>query len=299
MPNKKPEPTSNLEVDYKAVYEQMVADGVWSEVETPEGLEWNADTFKKIQTLQTTSQYEDLLDKTGTYGKTIIEFEKNGGNPAEILGLFREQREVQEFDISEPAGQQDFLRAYYEAQGNYEKSTERMIKALTDQGPEAFKEETEEKKALWDAQYNEEIQERARKQALDARQAELDAKKFHSVITDTLTSDEEVTPKERRDLAGYMLDYSQSYKGKQVSQFYVDMAEIQKDPKNYVELAKFIKGVKTGEYKKKVAATVKKEVSAATFMKVKNGTALSSGGEAQSTDDLGGSSFVSLLKKKS
>lgn len=291
-------PASDLEVDYKAVWDQMVSDGVVPDLEIPEDTVWDAETFKKVQQQAVSGQYNDLLDKTGAYGKAIIEYEKNGGNPGELLSLFREQKQVQEFDIKDAAGQEEFLRAYYEAQGNSEKSTDRMIKALQDQGEEAFSEEAAEKKTLWDSQYDKEIEGRKKEQALLAKTMEEAAKNFQKTITDTLTSDADATPKEKKELRDYILEYNQTYNGKQVSQFYVDMSEIQKDPTNYVELAKFIKGIKTGEYKKKVETKVKREVTASTFMKVKGGGALSRSGGETPADDSSGSNFLTLLKKK-
>lgn len=301
-PKAKPAPAAKkekteFEVNYQALYEQMVSDGVWEEVELPENVEWNADTFKKVQLSQTSAQYKDLLDKTGPYGKAIIEYEKNGGNPGELLNLFREQRQVQEFDIANPEGQEEFMRAYYMAQGNSEKSIDRKIKALQDQGPEVFEEEAKENKSLWDVQYEKEIENIQKEQLVQARELQESARKHQRLIQDTLIADTEVTPKERKDLASYMLEYNQEYHGKQVSQFYVDMSEIQKDPVNYVELAKFIKGVKTGEYKKKVETKAKREVTAATFMKVKKGNALAgTAGGSPDINDGDSPSFVTFLK---
>lgn len=297
---KDPEPAKlpeGAEPNYEAIFHEMVAQKLWRDVEIPEDFEWNKEGFLQIQKLQTTSQYEDLLDRTGTYGKAIIEFEQNGGNPKELLDLFRDQREVQEFDITDADSQELFLRSYLEAQGNSQKSIDRTIKALQEQGPDAFKEEAEEKKAIWDAQYKEEIEARNREQALYARQREDAQRKFNSTIESTLTSDSEVTPKERRELQNYILDLSQPFQGKQVSQFYVDMAEIQKDPKNYVELAKFIKGLKTGEYTKKVADKVKKETSAVSFLKIKNNATIKAPNTgAPDLTDRKASSFLDYLK---
>ena len=77
------------------------------------------------------------------------------------------------------------------------------------------------------------------------------------------------------------------------------MAEVQKDPKNYIELAKFVKGLKTGEYTKKVADKVKKEVSASSFLKIKNNTTIkSSGAGTPSLNDGKPSSFLDYLNKK-
>lgn len=292
-------PAEETEVDWQLLYKKLVDEGVWEEVEVPENTEWTADLFKKAQEAQIKSQYEDLLDKTGPYGKAIIQYERDGGNPSDLLGLFREQREVRDFDITAKEGQEEFLRSFLESQGNSEKSIERTIKALTDQGDEAFKEEAEEKKALWDAQYAEEIENTQREQALTARQAEADAKSFHKNITNTLTSDEEVSPKERKELTNYILNYSQVHRGKNVSQFYLDMVEIQKSPANYVELAKFIKGLKTGDYKKKVADKSTREVSAQSFLKIKNGSALKSpGGSSLDLESSDQSNFLTFLSKK-
>lgn len=288
----------DVEIDYQVIYQKMVDDGIWEEVQVPEGTEWDKDTFLEIQKLQADAKYEDLLSRTGSYGKAIIEFEQNGGNPSEMLNLFREQRDIQQFDVSTNDGQEEFLSAYYASQGYSDKSIERTIKSLRDQGGTVLQEESEEKKAIWDQQYNEAIQVRQQEQALYAKQVEDSKRNFHNTMVQTITSDAEVTPKERRDLQSYILDYNQPYKGNQVSQFYIDMAEVQKDPKNYIELAKFVKGLKTGEYTKKVADKVKKETSAASFLKIKNGAALKTSSGAPDLESQGGSSFVQLLSRK-
>ena len=292
-------PAQDFEVDYETVYNQFVKDGVWGEVVVPEGTEWNAETFKKIQQLQTTTQYEDLLDRTGPYGKAIIQYEKDGGNTGELLQLFREQRTVQEFDITTAEGQEEFLSSYYNAQGNSERSTARMVRALADQGPAALKEEADEKKELWDSQYKDEVQARLDQQTLQNKQMEESARNFNKVINETLVADPDTPLKERRELSNYMLNFSQQYQGREVSQFYIDMAEIQKDPVNYVELAKFIKGIKTGDYRKKLESKVQREVSAKTFMKVKNNNAISGGGSGDvDLNSNSGANFATLLKRK-
>ena len=287
------------EVNYEAIYNDMVSQGIWEEVEIPEGTEFNKSTFLEIQKLQAKSKYEDLLSNTGTYGKAIIEFEQNGGNPKELLDLFREQREVQEYDISNSEGQEEFLRAYLEAQGSSEKSIERQIMSFKAQSPEALAEEAVEKKEIWDAQYNEAIEARKNEQVNYAKQMEEAQRNFQKTIVSTLTGDSDATPKEKKELQNYMLNYSQNFQGKQVSQFYVDMAQVQQDPKNYVELAKFIKGLKNGDYVKKVVDKVKKETVAQSFIKIKNGAALrTTGGANPEIDTTKGSTFLSLLNRK-
>ncbi len=287
------------EVNYEAIYNDMVAQGIWEEVEVPEGTEWNKDTFIQIQKLQAESKYDDLLSKTGPYGKAIIEYEQNGGNPGELLNLFREQREIQTFDISDSEGQEVFLRSFLEAQGNSEKSIERTITLLKDQGGTVLQEEAEEKKQIWDEQYKEQIENTKKEQVLLNKQREEAEKNFQKNITTTLQSDTDISLKERKELQNYMLNYTQSFRGKQVSQFYLDMAEIQKDPKNYVELAKFIKGIKTGEYVKKVADKVKKETAVASYIKIKAGAALrnNTGTDPSVSQPDKTSSFISFLKK--
>lgn len=290
----------NIEVDFKAYYDMMVESKVWDEVEVPENATWNVELIKEIQALQVSSKYEDLLDKKGPYGKAIVAYEDNGGNPGELLDLFREQRTVRDFDVTSPEGQEEFLTSYYEAQNYSPKSIDRTIKALIDQGGEALKEEAEEKKALWDTDYKTEIEAKQKEQALIASQMAEQVRNFNKVMSDTITSDPSLTPKERKELGGYVLDYSHKYGNQMVNQFYVDAAEIQKDPAKYIELAKFMKGLKDGSYQKKIVDTAKKDVNARTFMKVKNGAALSrrdgSQPELQTTDDE--TSFVTYLTGK-
>ena len=168
---------------------------------------------------------------------------------------------------------------------------------IRDRGGTVLQEEAEEKKALWNRDYEGEIKARQQEQALAAQESINQQRKFHNVMEDTITKDADVTPKERRELQSYILDYSQNFRGQQVSQFYLDMAEIQKDPANYVELAKFVKGIKNGEYIKKVVDKTRKETSAQSFMKIKNGASLTHNTGNPDLEKKGGSSFVSLLSK--
>ena len=304
---KKPGPTpkaklpEGTEVNYEAIYNDMVSQGLWEEVELPEGKAWDRNTYLEVQKLQTETQYADVFNRTGPVGKAIAEYEKYGGNPSEIINLFREQKDIKDYDISDAEGQEEFLRAYLEAQNYSEKSIERTITSLISQGESTLAEEAQEKKELWDAQYNEVIESRKNEQALQYKQMQEAIKNFEKNITTTLVSDTEATPKERKELESYILNYNKNYQGRQVSQFYEDMAEIQKDPKNYVELAKFIKGLKNGEYVKKVTEKVKKEANVASYLKIKNGAALKIGDdrapELRNGSDKG-SNFITLLNKK-
>lgn len=284
------------EPDYEALYQYFVDKKIWGEVELPEGTEWNEDTFKQVQDLQVVSRYDDLVNKTGPAGKMIIEYENNGGRPETMVDLFKEQRAVQTYDIAEAEGQEAFLREFYAAQGSSEKSVDRVVKSLIDQGPEALKEEADEKKALWDEQYKAEIAAEANRQTVVQKQKEDAEKNFQKNITQAVTSATDLTPKERKELRDYVLNYNQNYGGSLVSQFYADMVVLQQDTGNYLELAKFIKGLKNGDYKKKIADTTKKEVTAKTFLKIKGGAALKQGGG--SGPDLGsdeGTNFLRLL----
>lgn len=288
------------DVDFKAYYEMMVESKVWGEVDVPDDAEWNLDLIKEIQALQVSSQHQDLLDKKGPYGKAIIKYEDDGGNPSDLIDLFREQRTIRKFDITTAEGQEEFLTSYYEAQKESPKNIDRLIKSLIEEGGEALAEAAQEKKTIWDEDYNEEIESKKVQQAAYAKEIADQAKNFNKIMSDTITADTTLLPKERRELSNYILDYSHKYGNQMVNQFYVDAAEIQKDPAAYIELAKFMKGLKDGSYKKKITDTSKKEVNAKTFMKVKNGSALSrrDGGqpELQQTDN--DTSFVTYLTGK-
>jgi len=130
-----------MEVDYQAIYQKMVDENIWEEVEVSENTEWSKETFLEIQKLQAEAKYEDLLSRTGSYGKAIIQFEKDGGNPTELLNLFREQKDIRDFDVSIEENQEEFLGAYYASQGYSEKSIERTIRSLRDQGGTVLQEE--------------------------------------------------------------------------------------------------------------------------------------------------------------
>jgi len=300
-PAKKATSAENIEVDFEAMYNYMVDKKIWNEVTLPDDVEWNEETYLLAQKLQVTSEVEAERERTGPYGKKIMEYEQNGGPVKELLKIFAEQETIQDFDISEADGQETFLRAYLENQGASEKSIDRTIEGLKNQGAEALKEEAEERKALWDAEYKEGIEAELKAQKERAEAAQRSVKEFQKKITESLTADTSVSLKERRELQNYLLNYSNQLGGKPVTQFYADTLEIQKNPEQFIELAKFVKGLKDGSYKKKIESQAKKETQAATFMKIKNGNALkvTSGDKIDvQRNDNSGVDFASLFTKK-
>ena len=62
------------EVNYEAIYNDMVSQGLWEEVELPEGKAWDRNTYLEVQKLQTETQYADVFNRTGPVGKAIAEY---------------------------------------------------------------------------------------------------------------------------------------------------------------------------------------------------------------------------------
>jgi hypothetical protein len=63
--------------------------------------------------LRVEGMFGELVDSTGPFGKAIIDFVKNGGNPDEIIDLFKEQKQVESISIENADGQKDIIKHYY------------------------------------------------------------------------------------------------------------------------------------------------------------------------------------------
>ena len=80
----------------KQTVEFLISSGQWQDFDGREDLEYDDDTFGKLALAQNnakvTKMFEELVDSTGDYGKAIIGHIKSGGNPDEIIDIFKEQK---------------------------------------------------------------------------------------------------------------------------------------------------------------------------------------------------------------
>lgn len=249
-------------VNFKNLVDHFVESGKWVEFEGREDIDQIAEEdFIKIAEQQdefrVNSKFKDVLDSTGDYGKAIIQFEKDGGNPAQMLELFREQRDIQNVDLTNEDNQEEVIRAYYEAQGEDSKWIDRYITRLKDDGEDVFKEDAESKHAKLLENNKAEVENLKSQQKAYKEEQEEIQKTFHSNTRKAIHSVEDWSNPEKKDLEKFILSYDKKLKdGRVVNGLFLKMTEIQQDPAKYIKFAKFIQDMdKYEETVKKKAAT--------------------------------------------
>ena len=255
-------------VNFKNLVDHFVESGKWVDFEGRDEIEEvSEDDFYKISEQQdefrVSSKFNDVLDKTGSYGKAIIEFEKNGGNPTQLLELFREQRDIQNVDLSDQDNQEEVIKAYYEAQGEDDEWIRDYVDSLKDRGDEAFKKDAEKKHVKLLEGNKQEVAQLQVQQKQFQEEQENAQKFFQTNTRKAIHSKEDWSNSEKKDLEKFLLAYDKRLPdGRVVNSLFLKMTEIQQDPAKYVEFAKFIQDMdKYKEEVKKQATTetVKKQ----------------------------------------
>lgn len=254
--------------NFKNLVDHFVESGKWVDFEGRDDIdEVSEEDFYKISEQQdefrVSSKFNDVLDKTGNYGKAIIEFEKNGGNPTQLLDLFREQRDIQNVDLSDQDNQEEVIKAYYEAQGEDDEWIRDYVDSLKDRGDEAFKKDAEKKHSkLLEVNKQEVAQLQAQQKNFQLEQEEAQ-KYFQTNTRKAIHSKEDWSNSEKKDLEKFLLAYDKRLPdGRIVNSLFLKMTEIQQDPAKYIEFAKFIQDMdkyKEGVKKQAATETVKKQ----------------------------------------
>lgn len=256
--------------------EFLVKSGKWVDFDGREDLEITQDVYADLAAKQDEYRlgqlYNELLDSTGDYGKAIIAHIKSGGNPDEIIDLFKEQKQLQQIDTTSEAGKQAKIEKYYsDILGWKPERVEKTIKRLiTDNEIES---EFSEVENLYDQHYKEELaktQEKVKQEEAEAKQRQ---STFVSNIKNVLKEDTTLSEADKKIIQSTILDFRHKLpNGQKVNDFYIKFAEKQADPKEYIDLVRFVTD-KAG-YLKSIQRTEETKANQKAFSFVKNGAAL-------------------------
>lgn len=224
--------------------QMLIESGVWQEFEGMEEFEWTNENYAKLVEQQNEWILEDrmseLLDATGPYGKAIISHIQNGGNPEDIIDLFKEAKKIESFDISTEEGKTSLLTKYYKDLGWKDARIKRTIDAAIDSG--SLDEDVQEAKEEMEAAIQEEVAAKQKAQEDYLRQQREASEKFSSNITNILRERKDLSQEQKRDIASSLLVYDKKLPdGRIVNQFTLDFAKLQSDPNKYVDLVMFVK----------------------------------------------------------
>lgn len=256
---------SNINNVLKNTVDYLVSSGKWVDFEGREDLEITQDSYAELAAKQSeysaVSTFNELVDGTGEYGKAIFNHMKNGGNPDEIIDLFKEEKQISKIDTSTEEGKQTLIEKYYkDVLGWKPEKVDRTVKRLITDN--IVDEEFADVKEMYDEHYKKRLNELDVQAKATERQNEERQVKFVSSIRAALDESEDLAPKEKEQIANSILQFKHKLQnGQKVNDFYLKFAEVQSDPKEYVDLIRFImdkkKYVESISRKKETAANLK------------------------------------------
>ena len=269
--------TDEIKSALKSTINHLIEKGIWKDFDGRDELDIDSETYAQLaaqqEEVKINEMFSELLDSTGDYGKAIINHIKNGGNPDEIIDIFKEQKQTEAIDTKTDDGKIAIVQKYYnEVIGWKPEKISKFIKTLVeDNSLEAESTEIEEK-------YNTYYQAKLKEIEFAEEQKKIQAKesrdKFVNTFKETLNSFGDLTDKEKKTIEKAVTEYNVKLpNGQKVNEFYVKFAEFQNDPKKFVKLAQFIVDHENYEKKKDLNAETKASKKAFTF--IKNGAALS------------------------
>ena len=269
--------TSGVSEVLKNTVEYLVSNGLWSDFEGRESLEITQDVYAELAIKQNehkvSEMFNELVDQTGDYGKAIIGHIKAGGNPDDIIDLFKEQKEIDRIDTSSEEGKQSLIERYYSDVLNWkpEKVKKTVNRLITDNEIDS---EFEEVRDLYDRHYSDKLEEIREKGKEQERKRLENQQRFISDIKSALSEDTGIPDKEKPLIAQSILNFKhQLENGQKVNDFYVKFAEMQADPKKYIKLVRFV--MNPEGFEKQIAAKQKTEASKEVFSFIKGNAAVS------------------------
>lgn len=194
-----------------------------------------------------TKQYEEMkkeiqeetVNSTGDYGKAIIEYVQNGGNPDEVIDIFKEQKVVEAISIDTEDGQKQLIEKYYvDIVGWSSEKTKKYINTLI--SSDELESESKEVETKYTEFFQEELklkqleQQAAKKTLLDGQKA------FAQTINTKLAERKDFTDKDKKLIQDAVFKYDAVLPdGTKVNKFYQTFAEKQKNPDEFLDFVLF------------------------------------------------------------
>jgi hypothetical protein len=265
----------------------LIERGIWREIKDIDQFEWTDENYGELASAQAEWAAEDMfnemLDQSGDYGKVIFNHIKNGGDPKEIIDLFKEAKRVNNLDITEETGQQNIIREYYSKVHSWsDAKITRFINAAIDN--KALKDEATEVKDLLEKDIKAEVQAREQAQAKAIQERQEVEQRWAGTIVNALKSREDLSEKEKKEIHQTALVYNQKLPdGRTVNQFTMDFMKLQQDPQKYIELIRFVKD--PDKYTKRIEKEKDKEAAKKTWEFVKGNGSVTKGGGSHSKQE--------------
>lgn len=283
----------------------FIEKGKWKDFENREEIlatldeEGYEDLALKQQEAILEESYKDKVDKTGDYGKAIFEYIENGGNPDEVIDIFKEQKVVEAIPIDTEDGQKDLIEKFYTEV--YDWSLEKAKKYINtlisndELESEAQEVDTKYKKFFEEEVANLQLQQKAVEQQKKEQQ-----KQFAHTINTKLGERKDFSEKERKLIVDSIFKYDSALPdGTKVNKFYLKFAEMQKNPDDYLDLVSFVMNKQAYNDKVKIKEDNKKVEKKWSWIKSNSAVDKTKGGTYEDTNKTAKSNldFSSILNK--
>jgi hypothetical protein len=232
---------ANVKTVLKNTVNYLIEKGLWQDFEGREDLDVDEDTYAELATKQfeekTQAMYQELIESTGEIGKAIIEHAKNGGNPDDIIDIFKEQKQLDSIDVSSEEGQVKVVsKYYYEVLGWKPERIQKHLKRIIEDNE--LEDESSDIVEKYKEHYTEELAniEREREER-NAKRAERQ-QEFSNNVKQVL-SKSEYTEKERKLIEQSLLNIKKTPNGP-TTDFNLKFSELQKNPDKLVKLVHFV-----------------------------------------------------------
>lgn len=260
----------------KAKAQGLIDQGIWEPFEGMDDFKWTDENYGSLAVTQANwaaeKMFGELVDQSGQYGKAIIEHIKNGGDPNEIIDIFKEAKRIESLDISTEDGQQRIIKDYYKnVLGWSDTKVNKFINTTIDN--KGLKEEAEEVKGLLEDEFKAQLEETEKTQKEYLEQQKQAQIQWTGSITKALEGREDIAPKDRKEILNSLTQYNQKLPdGRVVNQFTVDFMKMQADPAKYVDLVLFVKN--PDKYLEKIGTKKAKEEAKKTWNFIKNNASI-------------------------
>lgn len=184
--------------------------------------------------------YKEKVDRTGDYGKAIFEYIDNGGNPDEVIDLFKEQKAVEQIAIDSEDGQKQLIQKFYTEV--YDWSPEKAKKYInTLISNDELESEAQEVDGKYKDFFKQEVENLQLQQKALEQQKKDSQKQFAQTINTKLAERSDFTDKEKKLIVDSVFKYDSALPdGTKVNKFYLKFAEMQKNPDDYLDLVSFV-----------------------------------------------------------
>jgi hypothetical protein len=244
-----------VKVTLKNTVNFMIEQGLWEDFEGRDTIEFDNDTYAALALEQNQRQVDkivnEVLDQTGDYGKAIIQHIRQGGNPDEVIDLFKEHKRIEFLGNTDTLdAKTQFVTEYYRKFNNWsEAKAERYVKGLIDS--DGLDAEVDEVKENYKSIHQEEIEEIKTQQEAYEKEQVKKREETKQKLTKAIDDNGELTTDEKKVLKNSLFKFNRKLEnGSLANDFLYKFTAIQDDPKRYAELVHFI--VDTEGYKKKI-----------------------------------------------